>query len=398
MPLLQSTPMLEPTRIGSSQSRFATSTAKAPSATPTSTLRPVKRKSAVDRGIHISMQDEAEDEREEFNMPQSFVSSPDADLSASIHHTSSIKHSPTKQTNLYSPSLLSLPRVEAGNPELPSKPQNDLALVQDELDSVSLDLVQRDSLSTVKDPWLQNLHTKLDKLHYELSPGFRSPAPAHWKIIDENVPIWSQGPHKLSMASKTWKTQRPKPGRTRKSTSSLPDPARDATSHSPELNSWRIKLNRLRCRLGTPQLCSLNSKPNVAPILLDETDIDTAAWILRQPPDGIGPEPGAGQMTYLGGFGRARTLAEWQQGPAPTNRKRTSSAASLANPSPCKTLRRAAPMIKVRLKRDNGVWRPLGFTNQTSLDGTLASENSDISGSRRASVVGERREGKGRGR
>ncbi|MCJ1388254.1 hypothetical protein MMC18_001099 [Xylographa bjoerkii] len=389
MPLLRSSHLLDKNRIAGSLSPFAAPTAKAPSATPTSTLRPIKRKRVVDRGVHISMQNESEDEREEFNVPLSFWSSPAADGSREDHHRPLMKCGSNEQTNFHPLSLLSIPQVESGKLELPSTLSTGLALMQDEHTVASLSLNQSDSPSTEKDIFVQSLHTKLDRLHYELSPGFRSPAPAHWKIIDDNVPFWSQGPHKLSMPSRRRQNRR-RTGRTLpRSTASLPALAPDPTGPSPELNSWRTTLNRLRCRTAPEPLRALAPASHIAPALPDETGIDTAAWILRQPPDGIGPDPGAATMLYLGAFGRARTLTAWQHGPAaPPNQKRTSSAASLATP-PRKTLRRAAPMARLRLRKDNGAWRPLAFVKPPPSDGALESGSSDVSGSRRAGAVVE---------
>ncbi|MCJ1377597.1 hypothetical protein MMC17_000692 [Xylographa soralifera] len=394
MPLLRSSHFLGKITIGSTSSRFVTPKAKAPSPTPTSTLRPIKRKRVVDRGIHVSMQKESESKQEKLIPLQSFMSSPVADIGPENDQMPPMKRGSDKEINLHAPSFLTLSQMESRDLELLSTPPNRLALVRNEDTDASLCLDQRDSPSTVKDFFIQNLHSKLDRLHYELSPGFRSPAPAHWKIIDENVPIWSQGPHKLSMPSRRRKSERQAGKTLRRSTASLQDLAPETMSSSPELTSWRVKLNRLRCRAGIEQLRTHATTSNAPITLPDETGIDTAAWILRQPPGGIGPDPGAANMIYLGGLGRARTLSQWQHGPTPTSRKRSSSQASLPTP-PRKTLRRAVPMIKVRLKKDNGVWRPLGFVqNAAQRDGSMESENTDVSGSRRASAVGR---GEGRG-
>ncbi|MCJ1437283.1 hypothetical protein MMC27_006669 [Xylographa pallens] len=379
MPPLRSSHLLDRNTIRSSLSRFATPTAKAPSATSTSTLRPIKRKRAVDRGIHVSMQKESENEREDLDAPQSFTSSSVVDSGPEDHQMPLMKHASDKRTDLHAISLLSLPQMKTKNLELPSTPPNGLALVQNNHTNASLNFDQRDSSSTVKDSFVQSLHTKLDRLHYELSPGFRSPAPAHWKIIDENVPIWSQGPHKLSMPS-TRRKHQTQNGRTfRRSTPSLQNLPPETTSPSPELSSWRVKLNRLRCRTDLDQLRSC-----VPATLPTDAGIDTAAYILRQPPDGIGPDPAAATAVYFGAFGRAHTLSHWQRAPAaPTSRKRASSHAATPITPPRKTLRPAVPMVKVRLKRDGGVWGPLGFALPAAavqLDAGVERRSADVEG------------------
>ena len=357
MPPLRSSHLLDRNTIHSSLSPFATPTAKAPSATPTSTLKPFKRKRAVDRGIHVSMQKDPENEREDLDASRSFMSFPVVDSGPEDHQNPLMKHTSDKRTDLHAPSLLSITHMKTENLEMPSTPPNGVAVVQNKYANASLNFDQKDSPFTIKDSFVQSLHTKLDRLHYELSPGFRSPAPAHWKIIDENVPIWSQGPHKLSMPS-TRRKHQTQNGRTlRRSTLSLQDLPPETTSFSAELSSWRVKLNHLRCRTGLDQLHSC-----VPATLLPDTGIATAAYILRQPPDGIGPDPAAATALYLGAFGRARTLSHWQHGPAAlTIKKRASSHAALPTTPPRKTQRRTAPMVTVRLKRDGGVWRPLGF-------------------------------------
>ncbi|MCJ1315303.1 hypothetical protein MMC15_000620 [Xylographa vitiligo] len=378
MPPLRSSHLLENNTFRSSLSRFATHTAKAPSATAISTLKLVKRKRAVDRGIHVSMQKESENEQEELNALQSFMSSPIGDSGLEDYHIAPVKRSPEKQTNFRAPSLLSSPHMEPENLEMPSPSSNRLALMQNKCTDASPNLEPRDSLSPTQDFFVQSLHTKLDRLHYELSPGFRSPAPVHWKIIDENVPIWSQGPHKLSMPSRRRKLHTLNAKSRRRSTASLLEQLPpETTSPSPALISWRIELNRLRCRAG---IDPLHSHAPISTALPDDTGIDTAAYILHQPPDGIGPDPAAANMLYLGAFGQARTLAHWQHG----SRKRASSPADLPPPG-SKSLRRVAPMAKVRLERDGGVWQLVAFVLPApagQLDGGPESGGKDVEGRR----------------
>ncbi|MCJ1290520.1 hypothetical protein MMC34_002059 [Xylographa carneopallida] len=388
IPLLRGVHLLDNSTIRSSQSGFPTPKAKAPSATPTPTLKHIKRKRAVDRGIHVSMQKESENGQEELHSPQSILSSPVTDSGLEYHTRLLTKQNHDNKADSQAPSLLSSPspQIESENPELLSKSRNGPALVQNEPTSTSLSLDQKESPSTaITDSFIQSLHTKLDRLHYELSPGFRSPAPAHWKIIDENVPIWSQGPHKLSMPSRRLKPRSPKGRSPRRSTIRLQTLPPAPTSSKPSLTFWRIRLNRLRSRARVDQLRAL--APATTTTLPAETGIDTAAYILRQPPDGIGTDLAAATSLYLGAFGRARTLAHWQRGSDElTSRKRAPSQAALSAP-PSKTLRRGAPMAKVRLKRDADVWCPEGFVRPA--DTTAGAADADAADADAADAAGQ---------
>ena len=377
MPHLQSFRSLDKSKIGKSISRFASPKAKAPSANRIWTLRPVKRKQAVDRGIHVSMQNQSEEEREEVIVPQSIMYSIAADGSLLGYYMPVEQRTPKEQTNVHAPSHLLLSQAEMETLDLLSEPRNDFALVSNENTTRRHDL---------DDLLVQNPHSDLNKLQYELSPGFRSPTPPNWKLIDENVHTWPLGPHTLSRPSRRWYQRQN--GRTlRRSTASLQDLAHEATFNSGELNSWRFKFNKLRRQPNREVLYLLGTKGIMEPFLRDKTGVDTAAWVLPQPHYDGGRQLATENMTCHRGFSRACTLTEWQQGSVPKNKKRSSSEAYLSNP-PSKTLRGEMPILKVHFKKDSNGWRALSFVkNTTHLHSVVSSDNTDISGSRRSSVM-----------
>ncbi|MCJ1283503.1 hypothetical protein MMC26_002833 [Xylographa opegraphella] len=367
MPPLRSSHLMGKETLRSSLSQFATPTVKAPSATPNSTLGPIMRKRPVDRGIYVSMQHESETEQDELNVPQPSMFFPVVDPGAGVDYMPLMKRRFDKPHNFQAPLLCSLPHTESQSFELPIRSPNGLTFIPNERADAALNPDQKDSALAANDLFVQSLHTKLDRLRYELSPGFRSPAPVHWKLVDENTPIWSQGPHKLSMPLRKRHSPRHLSIPPRRSTASLHNPPGSTAPPSPELTSWRTKLNRLRSRAGIEQL-----RPHAptSTTLAAETGIDPAAWILPQPPDGIGPDPAAATALYLGGLGRARTLAHWQNGAcAPSNKSVSSGQAALPDP-PCKSTRGPAPMATARLRMEGGVWCPWRFA-RPAVEGEL---------------------------
>ncbi|MCJ1473019.1 hypothetical protein MMC13_001668 [Lambiella insularis] len=207
-----------------------------------------------------------------------------------------------------------------------------LQLRTDEAKSFKADLCHYDS------NFLPELQSSLARLQYELSPGFRSSPLKTWWRHSAGLPMVTANDTKMNVPS--------------------------------EKQSQQQKYGRIqRSCTGSRELAT---KTN--------STFDTAAWILRQPPDGIGLEAGAQDFLYTGSLGKRKTLAEWQSKKPLRALKRRSSEESLPE-RPAKIIRRAVQLVKVRLRRgakDN--WVPTGFSLTPSIDGALSSMSSDVSG------------------
>ena len=94
-------------------------------------------------------------------------------------------------------------------------------------------------------------------------------------------------------------------------------------------------------------------------------DIDTAAWMLPQRPQGVGSGSETSDMLFTGGFGVRRTLAEWQARSLRQSRKRSSARADRLDP-PVKSAHKA------REKRNRGGWVTPRSIRGEDLDGGVS--------------------------
>ncbi|KAH0538296.1 hypothetical protein FGG08_005116 [Glutinoglossum americanum] len=151
------------------------------------------------------------------------------------------------------------------------------------------DRYQTRSFTSSEKTFLDLLDRKLNWLHHELSPGFRCPEdnPAE-SFLPPSGPQRSEGAGKNaqvrvsgalgggSMPTRTSKARQQKRARHR-----IPNP---------KVDSWRIAINKLR--KGTHRtnsaelLCTILQTEEITKRDPIEGSIDTAAWILRRPPQG----------------------------------------------------------------------------------------------------------------
>jgi len=207
----------------------------------------------------------------------------------------------------------------------------------------------------------QSLHSKLDRLQYELSPGFRGPPSAFGAAWGRWAPMFN--PNVQMRLTSTSDIKLGKENANRAVTTPLRPTQRHATTPANVLSEKRCSNN------ATP-----NSNTTTAPpahqhksLHLEAQTYDPAAWILRRPPRGTESEFGPPDALYAGVFGLRRTLAEWNPSAAAVSKglKRGSSEAELPDP-PAKTMRRITELAKVKLTRGKKGWVPLGFAKRES--------------------------------
>ncbi|KAI9767896.1 MAG: hypothetical protein M1840_005389 [Geoglossum simile] len=145
--------------------------------------------------------------------------------------------------------------------------------------------------------FLDLMDRKLNWLHHELSPGFRCPED---NPAESYLPISSPGQKKGSrQRARVRGSGNPGAGRR----SSLPRISRARQqkrvryrASNPKLDSWRIAMNNLRKgahrTASAGSLCAILQVEEGANLDPVEGTIDTAAWILRRPPQGWPADPG----------------------------------------------------------------------------------------------------------
>jgi hypothetical protein len=145
--------------------------------------------------------------------------------------------------------------------------------------------------------FLDLMDRKLNWLHHELSPGFRCPED---NPAESYLPISSPG-HKKGSRRRAQGHENRTPGSGRGSSLSRTSRVRQQKRvryrvPNPKLDSWRIAVNNLRKgarhTASAELLCAIlqvEEGGNQDPV---EGTIDTAAWILRRPPQGWPADPG----------------------------------------------------------------------------------------------------------
>jgi len=250
-------------------------------------------------------------------------------------------------------------------------------------------LPSRQSASGEADPamdesFAQCLHGKLERLQYELSPGFRGPPSAFAASWGRWAPVFN--PNLQTRVRSLGDTKLLKENVNRSATSPLRTTQDQSTTLklSSPLKERRgnSNTNITTATTSSSGKSTIPSVENPPPPQQDELNFDPAAWILRRPPRGSESEFGPPNVLYAGNFGIRRTLAEWNQrtiyrtrirrtlaewsssvGPKARSRKRCSSEAELEEP-PAKIVRQISGLVKVRLKRGEGGWVPLGFVQR----------------------------------
>lgn len=197
--------------------------------------------------------------------------------------------------------------------------------------------------------FLDALQRKLIWLSFELSPGFRGPEdnPAEsWKAplvtpsrLSGNVISRATETQKRTLTrSGARRTQAPLPTTgngivTGTGTGTDPAAHHEAAHTHHTLSEYRAAMNALRARTRRLSLPDPNPALNPSPIThlrahhheassaaaaaaaFDEPaegDIDTAAWILRRPPQGFEPTAAAANAYYTGVKGYAEKMGEWE--------------------------------------------------------------------------------------
>ncbi|MCJ1464241.1 hypothetical protein MMC07_002854 [Pseudocyphellaria aurata] len=165
-------------------------------------------------------------------------------------------------------------------------------------------------LSPLEKTFLDDLDLRLNRLDYELSPGFRGPSG------DGGRPAWwfDPIPYSASVASRNSQAFVTHGAAIRKPLNPPPILRRSYTamgvSKSNDTNDSTTVLQR---RASSEDVLIVRSKHayNGEP---EEGEIDTAAWMLRRPPMGsLREDPAEKTLLFTNGRGPAKTISEWQQ-------------------------------------------------------------------------------------
>lgn len=160
--------------------------------------------------------------------------------------------------------------------------------------------------------FLDDLHRRLHRLDYELSPGFRGPQgdstdPKWWfEAIPFSALVVSRASRSLLPGPPTQRSPLNAPPVQRRSftisnISQTKDSSDTNGTHKPRVSAQGLPGCTLSCR----------SEPDMGAI-------DTAAWMLRRPPMGAFREDSADKtLLFTSGRGPSKTLSEWQQSSEP---------------------------------------------------------------------------------
>ena len=164
-----------------------------------------------------------------------------------------------------------------------------------------------------------DLDSRLNRLLYELSPGFRGPRGNRDRLY------WGRSPVLLShfsgdapsRATQTTIRHLTYPFARLKRSFSSPD--RPSSPHGSDFRSFRgrstVTADRPRRSKGEPAVHGI-PYPNANFSEPDEGAIDVLAWILRRPPQGFQHDDQAPSTLYTGTFGKIRTRAAWETLPS----------------------------------------------------------------------------------
>ncbi|MCJ1244524.1 hypothetical protein MMC30_001722 [Trapelia coarctata] len=339
------------------------------SAAPHSFRTPRKRRWPIDRGIYVSMvvepTDDEQTHRSAISRSATFqrVSGTRSALFPPSHdHFESWRSGFKSKNSVYS-------RLNEEEEHTPLQQQTRYSAQHGLSNREGQILPSRQSACGEAEPALdgyfaQSLHGKLERLQYELSPGFRGPPSAFGAAWGRWAPVFSAN---IQTRVKSLGDSKLLKENVRRSATSPLRTAQSAAIKPPQPLSEKRGINN-----STTTTNSSKSKPPSVQqrhsTQQEEHGFDPAAWMLRRPPRGTESEFGPPNVLYAGKFGVRRTLAEWNPTAASKNRKRGSSEAELPDP-PAKTIRRVSDLVKVRLKRGENGWLPLGFVKRESEKG-----------------------------
>ncbi|MCJ1253031.1 hypothetical protein MMC24_000838 [Lignoscripta atroalba] len=178
----------------------------------------------------------------------------------------------------------------------------------------------RKTLTTHEKTFLNDLHSRLDWLHYELSPGFRGPK-------NNQGDMWYLGQTSLDAVGPTADcVSRVTQSEIRRRLSDSPDRcprsmsgrlalAKPPSTGTPDITAWRTAVNDIRRLSGGEEMLRpvLQFGPNGFQEA-EEGAIDTSAWMLRKPPQGF-PHVDVEEKNamYTGVRGKAMTQAQWEE-------------------------------------------------------------------------------------
>lgn len=340
-------------------------TARAAAAPPSSSL-PIQRRRPIDRGIRVSMvlapTDEDETRLSAFH--RSIIFQRDTTARSALHPPSqgpfnSWRSGFRSRGSLYSrshreeePRALGLETRYSAEHGLSNRKCQTLPSRQS---------VRGDTEPALNEAFVQSLHSKLDRLQYELTPGFRGPPSAFIGTWGRWAPMFN--PNVQMRLTSTSDINLGKENANRAVTTPIRPTQRHATTPANGLSEKGSNNNAApNSRITTPSSAQQHTS-----LHLEAQTYDPAAWILRRPPRGTESEFGPPDALYAGVFGIRRTLAEWNRSPAGVSKrlKRGSSEAELEEP-PAKTMRRFTELAKVKLTRGTKGWVPLGFARRKS--------------------------------
>ena len=164
------------------------------------------------------------------------------------------------------------------------------------------------NLSSHEKSFLDDLDRRLDRLNYELSPGFRGPQgdstdPKWWfEAIPFSASVTCRAPQKHFRGAPTETTP----------LNLRPILRRSFTASSPSRNKDSSDATSKHKRVASAQDLRGYASPHRSEP--DKGAIDTAAWILRRLPMRALSEDSADKtLLFTNGRGPAKTLSEWQQ-------------------------------------------------------------------------------------
>lgn len=168
-------------------------------------------------------------------------------------------------------------------------------------------------LSLPETCFLHTLDCKLTWLNFQLSPGFRGP---------EDNPAESWHSHLISrsrfsgnVVSRATETQKRLLTRSgaRRTEDPIPGvPRVRERLQTPNIDGWRTAVNALRWLSGTEDILRGVLQFEGDAVEAREEDIDTAAWVLRRPPQGFAPPDVGVNAYYTGVKGYAEKMWEWE--------------------------------------------------------------------------------------
>ena len=191
--------------------------------------------------------------------------------------------------------------------------------------------------------FLRDLNSKLERLQYELTPGFRGPKSVFCVSWPVDAPMFKPI---LEVQTRNRESSVGLAGKTHNTTGREYDVDQRETIQSMKLLDWRTAVNKARTCDGCENISCRPKFP-----ILNKEGFDTAAWMLRRPPQGSGSDLGPPTTLYAGTFDRHRTLAEWNARTAPNG----SGEADLTE-QPAKALRIGSKVVKMVMHTKHNGW------------------------------------------